>query len=270
MQSATPITTNKIILSCIILATYVLGQFGGKWLSPFYIHLLADLSPVARSVIWNVIYFGLVPLLSTIVIFGFKPLPMVLGLNKGFAKGLGMALVLTLPMFIGYAICSGFTMNISSYNFFFGSISAPFFEEFFFRAFLFGLLYRYAGWGMWPATLLDALVFGLIHISQGDDFASSASVFAATAAGAAWFSWLYKEWGWNLWLVIFLHAFMNLSWMLFEIADNAAGGLWANAFRTITIVISVVWTIRHVKQKEARAQVQAQLDEQIETKEGPK
>jgi len=262
MQAATPFTTNKIILSIIILSTYLVGQFGAGLFSPYYNHLLADLSPVSRSVIWNVLYFGLVPLLGAGVIFGFRPLPAVLGLSKGFGKGLWMALVLTLPMFIGYAFCSNFTMSISANNFFFGSLSAPFFEELFFRAFLFGLLYRHAGWGMWPATILDAFVFGIIHISQGDDFTTSASVFAATAAGAAWFSWLYKEWEWNLWLVVFLHAFMNFSWMLFDMADNAAGGLWANVFRITTIVMSVVWTKRHLKQMRAGTQVQEPLQEQ--------
>lgn len=262
MRAATPFTTNKIILSGIILATYFVGQFGGGWFSPYYNHLLTDLSPVARGVIWNVLYYGLVPLLGAALIFGFRPLPSVLGLNKGFGKGLGMALLLTLPMLIGYGVCADFTMSISANNFFFGSLSAPFFEELFFRAFLFGLLYRHAGWGMWPATILDAFVFGIIHISQGDDFASSASVFAVTAAGAAWFSWLYKEWEWNLWLVVFLHALMNFYWMVFDMADNAAGGLWANVFRLVTIALSVVWTIRHNKQMRAGAQVQTTVKEQ--------
>jgi len=58
MKAATPFTTNKIILSIIILLTYLIGQFGGGWFSPYYNHLLAELSPVSRSVIWNVLYFG--------------------------------------------------------------------------------------------------------------------------------------------------------------------------------------------------------------------
>lgn len=264
MRSATPITNNKIILSVIILATYFVGQFGSGWCSPFYNHLLTDLSPVARSVIWNVLYFGLIPLLGTALLFGGRLQLSLFGLDKGFGRGLGMAFLITLPMLVGYAVCSGFTVNLSANDFYFGTLSAPFFEEFFFRAFLFGLLYRYAGWGMLPATLLDAFVFGIIHVSQGDDFASSASVFAVTAAGAAWFSWLYKEWEWNLWLVVFLHALMNCYWMLFDMADNAAGGLWANVFRVMTIVISVIWTIRHTKQMRAGTQVQSGVKEQGE------
>ncbi|TXF91663.1 CPBP family intramembrane metalloprotease [Neolewinella aurantiaca] len=252
--NTTPVITNKVILSLIILATYFAGQFGSGWLSPLYRHLLADQSDATRNVIWNVLYYGLIPLIATVLLFGFRNTPSALGLDKGLAKGFKVAFLVTLPMLIGYAVCSGFTINISANNFYYGSISAPIFEELFFRAFLFGLLYRYAGWGMVPATILDAFVFGVIHISQGDDFASSASVFAVTSAGAVWLSWMYKEWDWNLWLVVFLHAFMNLYWMLFDMADNAAGGLWANVFRVATIVACVVWTNRRIKQ--ARTQVQ--------------
>lgn len=266
MNSPTPFTTNKIVLTGIILVTYFLGQFGADLLAPVFNYLFADLSRLTRTLIWNSFYYGVIPVLGASVIFGFRPLVSVLGLNKGFGEGLWMALLITSPMLIGYAVCSGFTVDISASNFFYGSLSAPFFEELFFRAFLFGLLYRYAGWGMVAATVLDAFVFGIIHVSQGDDFVSSASVFAVTAAGAVWFSWLYKEWNWNLWLVIFLHAFMNFYWMAFNMADNAAGGLWANVFRVTTIAISIVWTIRHVKRTKAGTQVQGKLEEQGQTR----
>lgn len=264
MRAATPITSNKVVLTIIILATYFLGQFGHWWLSPLYLQLVEDLSPVARGVISNVLYFGIVPLLGMALIFGRQLRPSVMGLDKGFGKGLYMAFLMTLPMLIGYAFCSDFTINLSANDFYFGTLSAPFFEEFFFRAFLFGMLYRYAGWKVLPATVLDALVFGLIHISQGEDFASSASVFAVTAAGAAGFSLIYKEWEWNLWLVVFLHALMNFYWMVFDMAENAAGGLWANVFRIMTVAIAVIWTVRHVKQVQARTQEQIRLKEQGE------
>ena len=37
---------------------------------------------------------------------------------------------------------------------------------------------------------------------------------------------------------------MNFYWGGFDMADNAAGGLWANVFRIMTIVITVVVTNR--------------------------
>lgn len=249
----------RTVYTILILAFYLLGQFGGKFLYPYYGHWLADLPAAARSVSWSATYFGLVPLVGALLIFGTTGFWERMGLASGSWRGLWVAFMMTLPMLLGYAWVADFTFHIDwGRDFFFGTLAAPFFEEFFFRAFLFGLLYRYAGWGLWPATLLDGLVFGAIHISQGDSFGLAAGVFAVTAAGAVGFSILYKEWGWNLWLVIFLHALMNFYWMAFDMADNAAGGVWANVFRGLTIFVAVVWTVYRQRQR-ARSQVQNQV-----------
>lgn len=265
---STEIKTKKdarVIYTILILAFYLLGQFGGKYIYPLYSHLLPDWPAGFRSVAWSATYFGLVPIVGALLIFGQKGFWNRMGMDKGFWSGLGVAFIMALPMLVGYAWISDFTINISwGREFFYGSIAAPLFEELFFRAFLFGLLYRYAGWGLWPATLLDGLVFGAIHIGQGDSFGVVAGVFAVTAAGAVGFSILYKEWGWNLWLVIFLHAFMNFHWMAFDMAENAAGGFWANVFRLGTVAIAVVWTIVRGRQIRAQAQVQKK-DSKAET-----
>jgi membrane protease YdiL (CAAX protease family) len=218
-----------------------------------------------RTVISAVTFQGIVPLVGTMLIFGYKDTWSRLDLDNGLVKGLWVAFVVTLPMLIGYAWLSDFTINIDrDSDLIFGTFTAPFFEEFFFRAFLFGLLYRYAGWGLLPATLLDGLVFGVIHISQGDSFGTAAAVFAVTGAGAVGFSILYKEWDWNLWLVIFLHAFMNFYWMAFDVANNAAGGLWANVFRIMTVAIAIGWTVYHVRQQRALKQAEVLIEDAVE------
>jgi hypothetical protein len=241
---------NRIIYTILILAFYLFGQFGGKLLYPYYGHLLTDFSPAVRSVIWTTTYFGLVPLIGAILILGRSGFSQLMGMNGGFSRGLAVAFLVTLPMLVGYAWVSGFTINIEwGRDFLFGTLAAPFFEEFFYRAFLFGLLYRVAGWGLWPATLLDGLLFGAIHISQGDTVGAAAAVFAVTGLGAVGFSVIYKEWDWNLWLVIFLHAFMNFYWMAFDIASNAAGGFWANVFRVATVAIIIGWTVYNSRKR---------------------
>lgn len=243
-------TDDRVVYSIIILAFYLFGQFGGRYLYPYYSHLLVDLPAITHQVIWSFTYFGLVPVTGAILLFGYSGIWSRLGLDKGFFAGLWPALLISLPMFLGCAWLSDFTISIDwESDIIFGSITAPFFEEFFFRAFLFGLLYRYAGWNLWTATLLDGLVFGAIHVSQGESLLTSASVFAVTGLGAVGFSILYKEWGWNLWLVIFIHAFMNLSWMMFDVANNAAGGLGANLARGTTILVAVVWTVLKVRKR---------------------
>ena len=68
--------------------------------------------------------------------------------------------------------------------------------------------------------------------------------------GAGWFAWLFIEWKENLWIPIFLHIFMNLSWVLFEVDNNALGGYVTNIFRIITIALTVIITIIYNKRKD--------------------
>lgn len=237
------LTNNKFLLSVFILAVYFFCSYGWdikRFLLP---DLFADNSYL-RDTSVQMIFFLLIPVLATWWLYGGKNLLTELGIDKGFSKGLLFGFVATIPMAIGYAIVSGFSWNMDLTGFMYGSVQAPFTEEIIFRAFLFGLLYRKAGWSLWAATLFDGIVFGAIHIYQGDSAMQAAMVFLASGAGAVWFSWMFKEWNWNLWIPMFLHAFMNFWWGGFEMADNAAGGLWANVFRVMTIAFTVYVTNR--------------------------
>ncbi|HDR04340.1 MAG TPA: CPBP family intramembrane metalloprotease [Candidatus Marinimicrobia bacterium] len=124
-----------------------------------------------------------------------------------------------------------------------------FMEEFLFRGFLFGLLFLKLGWCFIPAALIGALIFGLGHVYQGNAFMETLGIFFITAMGAVWFAWLYIEWNENLWIPVFLHIVMNLSWLLFDIGENALGDLAANLFRTITITLTIVITIYWHREK---------------------
>lgn len=237
------LTQNKALLSIVILAVYFLCSYGWDIKAYFLPDLFAD-NNYLRNTSVQLTFFLVVPVLATALLYGWKNLPEELGLSKGFGRGLGFAFLATLPMAIGYGVVSGFNWNISLPGFMYGCVQAGFSEEILFRAFLFGLLFRKCGWGIIPATLFDGVVFGAIHVYQGDTPMEAALVFLASGAGAVWFSWLFKEWNWNLWVVIFLHFFMNFYWGGFDMADNAAGGLWANVFRIMTIAFTVIVTTR--------------------------
>ena len=237
------LTRNTVLLSLFILAVYFLCSYGWEIRNYFFPDLFAG-SPYLRSTSVQLTAFLFVPVFVTGLLYGFRNLPRELGLDRGFGRGLGFGLLATLPMAVGYAVVSGFDWNITLPSFMYGCVQAGFTEEIIFRAFLFGLLYRKAGWGLIPATLIDGLVFGAVHVYQGDGLLESAMVFLATGAGAIWFSWLFKEWNWNLWVPVFLHFFMNFWWTGFEMADNAAGGFWANVFRAMTIAFTIIVTTR--------------------------
>ncbi|GAB1418600.1 hypothetical protein MASR2M12_13650 [Bacteroidales bacterium] len=95
-------------------------------------------------------------------------------------------------------------------------------------------------------SLTGTALFGMGHLYQGVSFGQTTGVFIVSAMGAVWFACLYVEWD-NLWIPIFLHVFMNLSWTLFDVSDNALGGIYVNIFRCITIALTILITIRFHK-----------------------
>jgi len=70
-----------------------------------------------------------------------------------------------------------------------------------------------------------------------------------TFLGAILFAWVYIEWNSNLWVAIFLHLFMNLSWMLFSVSENALGDNYANVFRVLTIALTIIGTIAYKRRQ---------------------
>ncbi|RMD72486.1 MAG: CPBP family intramembrane metalloprotease, partial [Bacteroidetes bacterium] len=148
------------------------------------------------------------------------------------------------PMWIGAATTGQLTGEVDAFALVRGTLVAGFMEELLFRGFLFGLLFRKAGWGFVPAALLGGILFGMGHLYQGHSLGEALGVFLVTALGGGWFAWLYVEWNYNLWVPIWLHVCMNLVWMLFELGDNALGGWLPNLFRALTIALTIVVTLR--------------------------
>jgi membrane protease YdiL (CAAX protease family) len=166
-----------------------------------------------------------------------------LGLGKNPVMGIVAAVIFTLPMFVGYLAFCSFDRELTLFNLLQATLFAGFFEEVVFRGFLFGQLYRYTRMGFIPATLICALLFAAAHIDIDTGFTAMAGVFAITFLGAAFFAWLYAEWDFNLWVPVFLHTFMNLSWTLFSVSEDATGGWTSNIFRGVTIAAAIAGTI---------------------------
>ena len=201
---------------------------------------------------WNLTWFSirLVPLAIVGVVLCGKKFLFNLGLATDVFKGLGAALLFTLPLFVGLAFVSDFNSEISVYKIRDRCIQPGFYEEVLCRSFLLGLLIRRFKWGFVPAALICALFFGAWHLYQGHNFMSSLAAFGITAMGAVWFGWLYTEWRFNAWINIGLHTFMNLSWLMFSVQGGAAGSLWANIFRMITVAISIWVTVKWISKKQ--------------------
>ena len=172
-----------------------------------------------------------------------------LGLSKNFLPGLLLAILFSLPMFLGGLLFYKFNMQISLPNLVAGTIFAGFFEELYFRGFLFGQIFRNTKLGFLPSILLGALIFATAHLYQSQNISTMIGIFITTFSGAIFFAWLFVELEYNLWVPIFLHTLMNLSWNLFNIGDNALGNLHANMIRGLTIASAIILTILYKRKK---------------------
>lgn len=177
-----------------------------------------------------------------------------LGLNGNVIKGLFFALICVAPLYIVFPIFGAFNCDVTFSRILKGCILSGFEEELLCRAFMFGLLFRYAKIGFFWAVILPALYFGSIHLYQGHDAVSSLAAFGVTFLGALYFSMMYVEWNFNLWVPIGLHILMNGAWVIFSMegTEVAAGGLISNIMRLISIHLAIVITIWYKKRNNTK------------------
>ena len=172
------------------------------------------------------------------------------GLRRSPSRGFIYALLCVSPMLLFVLLFGEWNRELSAWYLINTTLVAGFFEEFFFRGILLGQLYRYARWGFVPAILVASVIFGLGHIYQGHDLLSSLLAGLVTGLGGLLFGWVYVETGYNLWCGIFLHALMNLSWIAFSLADNAATASWGlNIARLLTVALAIALVILYKKKK---------------------
>ncbi len=172
-----------------------------------------------------------------------------LGLNKSIIKGFLFALICTLPMYIGFSVIFEFNPNIKVNTILIGVVSAGFFEELYFRGFLFGLPFRKTKLGFILSVLFGALYFGSLHLYQSTEFNELLGIFLITFSGGILFAWVYAESNFNIWVPVFLHMLMNLAWELYSVSENALGGIYPNVFRFLTIALVIILTIVYKKRK---------------------
>lgn len=187
--------------------------------------------------------------LAVIILHGYRKVADSLGISKSFVTGMLVSLFLTLPMFVGYAFFFDFDSAVNADDILIKVIAAAFFEELFFRAFLFGQVFRFTRVGFLPSVLLGALLFAFIHLYQSRELLESAGIFGITFLAGILFAWMYVEWNYNIWIPIFLHLFMNLAALIFSATDNALGGIYFNIFRGVTVLLAIVFTILYKSRK---------------------
>ena len=192
---------------------------------------------------------GIPLFLGTLLIGGKSDFFQNLGLNKSLLKGFLFAIICTLPMYIGFSVIFEFNPNIKINTILIGVVSAGFFEELYYRGFLFGLPFRKTKLGFILSVLFGALYFGSLHLYQSTELNELLGIFLIAFLGGILFAWVYAEWNFNIWSPIFLHMLMNLAWEIYAVSDNALGGIYSNVFRFLTIGLVIILTIVYKKRR---------------------
>lgn len=233
--------------SLLVVVTFLLAYYGKAIAEEAFgkIPFTSDLFRIFYFYSWWIVPV----ILTTGLLFGFRNIAKVLGLQRGFLQGTLFSALVVLPMFLSTAIIAHLDPDLNWPQLFRQTVVAGFTEELLFRGFLFGILFRKMGWGFIPASIAGALFFAMGHVYQGRDPMEVTGIFLITFAGALWFAWLYIEWDENLWVPVMLHTFMNLSWALFNTGQNALGDMYTNIFRFVTIALTVVITIVNCRKR---------------------
>lgn len=197
------------------------------------------------------LFLTLAILILTIVVIKPKDAFSFLGLSRNILKGVGIALLCVLPLYLVFPFFGDIDKELTFHVLYDKCILTGFKEELVFRAFMFGLLFRYAKTGFFWACLLPALYFGSVHLYQGHDALSALAAFGVTFIGALYFSWMYVEWNFNIWIPAGLHILMNGAWHIFtmEGTEVAAGGLISNIVRIISIALAIAITVYYHKKR---------------------
>ncbi|MDQ3820173.1 MAG: CPBP family intramembrane metalloprotease [Acidobacteriota bacterium] len=198
------------------------------------------------SILLNTVQIGLISLaLSLTHRIGPKRILKELGLWAPPGRAFTFAFLASLPMLIGFTLST--KPHLSILGLLTWTVIGPITEEVGFRGYLFRQLHRRAGWGFWPAALINSVLFALIHIYQAflGEFNvwELVGILAVTGLGGLFFSWLFVRWQDNLWVPIAVHIFMNTWWEVFQIDKTALGGWLANGTRILTIFLAIVLTI---------------------------
>lgn len=239
----------KVLIATILSfgLYFILQQFFFRQIIQSVLEVI-DVYPISYLIAYTLI--GTPVFIATLIIHQPKSFLGIMGLKRNVLTALLFAILCVLPMLIGYSFVFKFNSGITLKNIVVGVIAAAFFEELYFRGFLFGQLFRFTKLGFVLSLMIPSVIFASAHLYQSHEISTIVGIFITTFFGSALFAWTYIEWDNNLWIPIFLHLLMNLSWMLFAAGDNAFGGLYANIFRVLTIGTVVLGTILYKKKKQ--------------------
>lgn len=171
-----------------------------------------------------------------------------LGLCKSLRTASLFALAVTLPSALLRLAVAGARLKFGSGLLLMSVVASPVSEELLFRGYLFGQLYRRAGWSFWAAALVNAVPFVAGHFYELNGkgwelVVSLAEVLLLVGVSALFAAWVYVRWEYNLWVLIFIHALLNFYSTVFVTTETASFSWVDNVAWLATLILVVVGTI---------------------------
>tara|TARA_R110002073_G_scaffold118918_5_gene259301 strand:+ start:246266 stop:247081 length:816 start_codon:yes stop_codon:yes gene_type:complete len=183
-------------------------------------------------------------ILCSICISSRRPtLGLLVGWKQGL-KGFAIGVLCSLPMLILGLVCD---RNSISRDLIHSTIVPGLTEEIFYRAFAFGMFVQVLRLKLWPAAILTGLIFGLAHLIsasvRAQPIMDQVGWIGMIAIGGLFYAWIYERANWNLWVVIALHAAMNLWWDMFDLTSSPIGNIGATLSRILAVGLAIYFVV---------------------------
>lgn len=178
-----------------------------------------------------------------------------LGLDRVNARGVAVVVGGSLLMVVAFLAFGAKPAVPPAVELLRGAVLAALSEEVLFRGYAVRQLHERARWPLPVALTVPALAFGLGHLGgalAAGEAGNPLMTVLVTAAGGAWFGWLFVRWEYSLWVPIAVHTAMNGWWLLFSAGPTAGSGgpaaLWG---RVAAITVISVLTARLTRKRAA-------------------
>lgn len=244
-------TLSSAQIALITIVVYLVSEFSRDALFaiPVYAEMVDNLPRILRWLEQPLRWFIIV-LAGLFIAHRLNPVQSLreLALTKPIVPAFVLSLVVTLPMLIPSLIAGHFNPELDPAYVLFTALIWPLAEEIVYRGYVLRQLYRRANWRFWPAAVLSSLLFGLVHLDAQHVMDEGIAVQIGSVAMIAGLSilgaWVFTRWDDNLWVMVFLHGFLNLYWHVFELGDNPLGGLVSNILRLTCAVLAILLTLK--------------------------